>query len=130
MVAETGAIRDPRRILNRDETPQFINYSCNKGNAKRKSATGVGHLALSNDDENRECPTVDMTIGLGGFLYGLHILLKRNTVSEALCIDEFEGFDEMIDEKFMFSSFGTLSTTERGVQTCVLCLGAYKMLDR
>lgn len=41
MNPETGAI-DLSRLLNRDEKPQFINYSANKGNAQPKMACGKG----------------------------------------------------------------------------------------
>ena len=41
MDPETGVIADPRRVLNRDELPQFIDYGTNKGNAKPKVAGWV-----------------------------------------------------------------------------------------
>jgi hypothetical protein len=33
-----GFILDSRRVLNRDECPQFVNYNSNKGNMKTKTA--------------------------------------------------------------------------------------------
>ena len=41
MDLETGVIANPRRVLNRDELPQFIDYGTNKGNAKPKVAGWV-----------------------------------------------------------------------------------------
>jgi hypothetical protein len=41
-------------------------------------------MALSNEQENRQCNTVDMTWGLCGFQYGLHVLLARRGLTEAL----------------------------------------------
>ena len=46
MDPETGVIADPRRVLNRDELPQFIDYGTNKGNAKPKVAGPSGSRPL------------------------------------------------------------------------------------
>lgn len=69
MDPDRGEIGDPRRICNCDEMPQFIDYNSDKGNAKKKVAAGKGDPAYKTGSENRECNTVDMIIGLDGFLY-------------------------------------------------------------
>ena len=61
-----------RHHLNRDETPQFVDYASNKGNQKTKVAAGVNDPAIRIDAENRQCESVDMTWGADGFQYGLH----------------------------------------------------------
>ena len=66
---DNGEIEDARRLANCDEMPQFIDYNSEKGNAKRKVAAGKGDPAYKTDSENRECNTVNMIIGLDGFLY-------------------------------------------------------------
>ena len=69
---ESGHIKDPRRLLNRDECPQFIDYACEKGNARLKVAAGASDPAYKTGSENRTSVSVDMAIGLGGFQYGFH----------------------------------------------------------
>ena len=71
-----------------------------------------------------------MTWGLHGMQCGLHVVLKRCSITEGLVIDELELFGDTIFERVMYSSFGLISTTARGVQTEESCLQAYKMLDR
>ena len=110
--------------------PQFVNYASNKGNTKEKKAAGAGDACHGVESENRDCETIDMTWGLDGMQYGLHVILKRCSITEGLVIDELELFDDTIFERFMYSSFGLISTTAKGVQTEESCLQAYKMLDR
>jgi hypothetical protein len=120
-----------------------------------EAQAGVGDLALSNEQENRECNTVDMTWGLCGFQYGLHLLVARKAFTESLvancvdhqfdfaslsslipteswtqAVDSFELFNEEIFEHFMYSTYGLVSLNEHGVQTAETCLNAYIMLDR
>ncbi|KAK3286772.1 hypothetical protein CYMTET_5688, partial [Cymbomonas tetramitiformis] len=44
---ETDSILDPRRFLNEDELPQFIDYADSKGNNKKKVGAGKGLLQNS-----------------------------------------------------------------------------------
>lgn len=130
IMADDGTILDASRILNRDETPQFIDYASDKGNAKTKVAAGKHDPAIRVDAENRQCESVDMTWGADGFQYGLHLILKRKTISVDLIDEDLAAeFDDEIFEKFMYSSHGLISTTAEGVQTGVSVLAAYKMLD-
>ena len=77
MDAETGHITDPRRVLNRDEMPQFVNYASNKGNTKDKKAAGAGDVCHGVESENRDCETIDMTWkGLGGRCTMVFMLLS------------------------------------------------------
>lgn len=50
--AETGHITDPRRVLIRDEMPQFVNYASNKGNTKEEKAAGAGDECHGVESEN------------------------------------------------------------------------------
>ena len=128
---ETDVIADPRRVLNRDELPQFIDYGTNKGNAKPKVAgSSSNRPPVQPNSSNRTSNTVDMTIGLDGFQYGLHVLMERTTITEDLCIEQFAKFDKKINEQFGVSTYGLISTTERGVQTGSSLLEVYRMLDK
>ena len=62
-----------------------------------------------------------MTWGLDGMQCGLHVVLKRCSITEGLVIDELELFGDTIFERVMYSSFGLISTTARGVQTEESC---------
>ncbi len=116
---EEGVISDPRRILNRDETGQFVDYNSQKGNAKFKVAAGAKAPALTADDENRDMQTCDMTIGLDGFVYHCHLLLKRSTITDDLIPEDLEKFftGNIYEEPSMLISTKLLlSTTDKGVQ--------------
>eukprot|EP00617_Octactis_speculum_P019535 CAMPEP_0185749262 /NCGR_PEP_ID=MMETSP1174-20130828/8003_1 /TAXON_ID=35687 /ORGANISM="Dictyocha speculum, Strain CCMP1381" /LENGTH=97 /DNA_ID=CAMNT_0028425313 /DNA_START=787 /DNA_END=1080 /DNA_ORIENTATION=+ len=94
MDPETGVIADPRRVLNRDELPQFIDYGTKKGNSKPKVAGPSGICPpVKLNYLNRTSNTVDTTIGLDGFQYGGHVLMERAALSEDLCIDPFANFN-------------------------------------
>mmetsp|Transcript_22501 Transcript_22501/g.89348 ORF Transcript_22501/g.89348 Transcript_22501/m.89348 type:complete len:113 (+) Transcript_22501:4970-5308(+) len=82
----TGAIKDPSRIMNIDETPQFVGYADNKGGGKKKYAAGEDDVCLVVATENRECNTVMMCWGLDGMQYGVQIIVARKAISENLAI--------------------------------------------
>ena len=42
---EEGVATDPRRLLYRDDTPQFIDYYDDKGSTKKKTASGASDPA-------------------------------------------------------------------------------------
>jgi len=132
MDSDTHEITDPRRVLNRDECPQFIDYNDNKGNAKGKSAGGKGDSVFTTSAVNRTCVTVDMTIGLDGFQYGVHFILARKTLDDELITERLGDYftSKIYEEKFMMCSTHCLvSTTEKGVQTAVTLLECMKLLD-
>ena len=98
MDPETGDIADPRRVLNRDELPQFIDYGTNKGNAKPKVAgSSSNRPPVQPNSSNRTSSTVDMTIGLDGFQYGLHALVER-AITADLCIEQFAFIKKLMNK--------------------------------
>jgi len=126
---EDGKIKDKRRIVNLDETPQFVDFADNKGNQKKKFAAWKNDLCLNVSHEKRECNTVMMCWGLDGSIYGLQIIVARKTLTESLAIDAFGWFDGTIMEDMKFSKFGMISNDENGVQTAATFLDRLKMLD-
>ncbi|KAK3268255.1 hypothetical protein CYMTET_23230 [Cymbomonas tetramitiformis] len=125
----TKQITDPKRVLNRDETPQFVDFNSLRGNNIRKRATAKGKPAVLPKRENREWVTVDVVMDLSGFLYGAHLMLSREVLTEGLAPDEIEVFDSRIHEHEKFSTFGLVTINESGVQTGTTLLQRYKMLD-
>ncbi|KAK3262735.1 hypothetical protein CYMTET_28423 [Cymbomonas tetramitiformis] len=125
----TKLITDPRRLLNRDETPQFIDYNTLRGNNIRKRVSAKGKSSVIPMAENRESVTIDVVMDLSGFLYGAHLMLARDTLTETLCPDELSVFDKQIHESQKFSTFGLLTLNESGCQTGVTLLQRYHMLD-
>ena len=130
MDAETGAILDASRIKNLDETPQFVDFADNKGNAKKKFAAGKNDVCIKPKTENREVNTVTMCWSLCGMQHGLQLIVARKTLTENLAVEEFEEFDEQINIKSKYSTYGIISNTENGVQTGESFLELAKMLDK
>ena len=131
----TKVILDPRRVLNRDECPQFIDFNSTIGGGQKKVAVRNTNekrdKAIRQAMENRECVSVDMTWGLDGFAYGAHVLVARENITEGIVADELEGvFDNQINEHGRYSTHGLITNTKKGVQTGVSLLEAYKMLDK
>jgi len=126
---ESGIIIDPKRVLNMDETPQFVDYADNKGNAKKKFAAGVNDICVSAETINRECNSVMMCWGLDGSNYGLQFIVGRQTITESLTPDELSHFKNEVLDDFKCSTFGMISNTEHGVQTEAFFFERMKMLD-
>jgi hypothetical protein len=124
----TGAIRDPRRVLNRDEMPQSLDYSGGKKGGK--DGVSKEKPAASAHRESRECATIDMVQDLSGFLYGCHLILARSTLTASLGPEEASVFDNNIRELEGYSTFCLVSLMEKGSQTGVTLLERYKMLDQ
>jgi hypothetical protein len=81
MNAETKEIEDPRRIINGDEMPQFLDYATGAG----ETYLGVRGQALAvAETQNRETATVDMYADLSGFLYGFHAIIGRKHLTESM----------------------------------------------
>ena len=128
---EHGVIAAPRRILNRDEKPQFVDYASQKGNMKTKTAGGRGDQRLNVTVENRECNTVDMVWGLDGFQYGPHLLVSRETITEGLVSEAMANYkSEIFEFPVMLSTFGLITNNAHGVQTGQSLLARYKVLDQ
>ena len=78
---ETKEIEDPRRIINGDEMPQFLDYATSAG----ETYLGVRGQALAvAETQNRETATVDMYADLSGFLYGFHAIIGRKHLTESM----------------------------------------------
>ena len=78
---ETKEIEDPRRIINGDEMPQFLDYATGAG----ETYLGVRGQALAvAETQNRETATVDMYADLSGFLYGFHAIIGRKHLTESM----------------------------------------------
>uniref|UniRef100_A0A7S3NNK5 DDE-1 domain-containing protein n=1 Tax=Aureoumbra lagunensis TaxID=44058 RepID=A0A7S3NNK5_9STRA len=127
---ENGLILDPRRIVNLDETPAFVDFADNKGNAKTKRVAGKDDKCIGVSTENRECNTVTMCWGLDGFNYGPQIIVAKKTITEGLAVDALKVFKDEIHEEFHCSTFGIISNTQYGVQTGDTFLDYLKKLDR
>ena len=139
MDKDTGAI-DLKRLLNMDETPQYIDYHPKVGNNVEKLYTAKGEQAVSGEAINRECNTVDLCWGADGFAYGTHILVARKTVTESMLPDNEDSplkdstpFAQLsnpkCDELTMCSSHVLITVNESGVQTGESMLARMKMLD-
>jgi hypothetical protein len=77
--------KDKPRVINVDEMPQFADFNANKGNAQAQAAMPEGMRdSMSITPKNRECHTVDMSIGLDGFMYGLILLLREGALLKAI----------------------------------------------
>ncbi|KAK3265864.1 hypothetical protein CYMTET_25482 [Cymbomonas tetramitiformis] len=125
----TKKILDPRRVLNRDETPQFISFDTQKGNNVKKVAGRKGKSAADAKKENRECFTVDMVMGLDGFLYGLHVLVARASLTKGLTPEILEDtFTNEIREGEKVSTYGIVTVNECGVQNEHSLNARYKVL--
>ncbi|KAK3262288.1 hypothetical protein CYMTET_28846 [Cymbomonas tetramitiformis] len=118
----------PERVLNRDESPQFIQYCTTKGNNILRRGAAKGKSTVMPDSENRECVTIDVVTGLDGFLYGLHVLISRECITEGCVLDEMNIFDSKIHKLSKLSTFCLLSNNQCGVQTGVSLLNREKML--
>ncbi|KAK3261363.1 hypothetical protein CYMTET_29727 [Cymbomonas tetramitiformis] len=129
MDPDTKLIKDPRRLLNRDETPQFMDYNSLRGNNIRKRVSAKGKSAIIPKAENRESVTIDVVMDLSGFLYGAHLMLARETLTESVSPDEVSVFDSQIHEHKKFSTYGLMTLNESGCQTGVTLLQRYHMLD-
>ena len=66
-----------KRLLTRDETPQFMDHNENKGNGVAKHYGDVNDLIKVAFEENRAVRTVDMVWGMDGFQYGAHLIFPK-----------------------------------------------------
>eukprot|EP00854_Cymbomonas_tetramitiformis_P026596 gene26596-32662_t len=130
MDPSTKKTTDPKRLLNRDETPQFIDFNTLKGNNIRKRVAGKGKSTILPKKENRECVTVDIVMDLSEFLYGAHLMLNREVLTEGIAPDEIAVFDSKIQEHQKYSTFGIVTINESGCQIGTTLLQRYHMLDQ
>ena len=118
---ETRRIKDPRRLLNCDEMPQFLAYIANGKLQRAFGRKGVKLQTCAN--ENRECATLMTAADLSGFLYGLQVIVSRKhaRASWADCCDVPEWGLSFADEKILLgegkATYGMISPNEKGMQT-------------
>lgn len=104
----TFEIRDPRRLLNFDETSQMADGTAT--GTRKKGYGKPGIRLLDKQTQNRETMSVGMTWGLCGFQYGPHYNFGRLTYSAQMSIGTGVGigfanelymkrFDDAIDVK-------------------------------
>ena len=75
MDPETKMIRDPRRVLNVDETPQPLDAP-QKG-SRKKVAKRQGKAVRKATATSKESLSINMTWDLAGHLYGVQLKLKE-----------------------------------------------------
>ena len=116
----TKQIKDPRRLLNADEMPQFLDFIAN---GKLTRAFGRHGVKLEKSaPENRETATLMTAADLSGFLYGMQGIVGRKyfTLGMADCCDAPEtamSFDDSIYLADGKSTYGLLSKSDNGIQT-------------
>ena len=122
-----GHINDPSRVLNKDETPQFIDYESTKS-GQNKVFCARGENAYATHSETRDCQTVDVTWGLDGWQYHLHLVVAKKEVTTDFVQTETLIFDGSMDDVNKCSRVLLISPTEKGSQTQVSILETLKQL--
>ena len=84
MNKDTGEI-DVSRVLNIDESPQYVDFHAKVGNNVEKIYCGAGQQAVTGVAQNRECNTVDLAWGADGMAYGTHLMLGCGEDCESYC---------------------------------------------
>ena len=115
-------------LCNRDETPQFMDYNQNAGNAVAHVVGAQQQQLVAPELENRACRTIDMVWGLEGFQYGLHVIFPKASTTSDQVPDESTIFTDRILEETAVSTYGLISNTEDGIQTQDTLLERYEML--
>jgi hypothetical protein len=116
---ETGRILDPRRLLNSDEKPLFLDYQT----GKLTRAYGKHGVPLERSgSENRETATLNTAADLSGFRYGLQAIVGRKHLTHGMadCCDAPEwapSFDDSILLADGLSTYGMIAHSEHGIQT-------------
>ena len=114
-----GVIEDPRRVLNHDETPQFINYDAVDGTARNIFYCAKGERCSGLIAENRECVSISPLVTLGGDIPICHIMFASEGIKSNMAPSEaVRGIHGLL-----------ISSTEHGFQTGKSCLEFYKLVD-
>ena len=71
------------RIVQHDETPQFINYGVD-GGASGKVYCQKGDECQKLTRENRECPTIEPYITLSGEILMCHVILAGQGITRLI----------------------------------------------
>ena len=131
MDPETKVIKDPRRVLNGDETPQPIDAP-QKGR-RAKVAKHEGQAVRLATTTNKEILSVMMTWGLCGHLYGMQAVLKLKELHSRLVATAPPGaacFDDEVDLARKQTRTCTFSRTKDGMQTQEAFIQYLEQLDR
>ena len=126
------AIKDPRRVVGIDETPQMTD---NNGVGPKPKALGVrGEQLARAASKNRETVSVCMAQDLSGFQYGpqLNVARKEWKASLTDCFEAPEWahkFDDCIYTFDKMSTYLCMSKSEKGVQTEETLLEFLESLD-
>ena len=114
----TGKL-DHSRVMNNDETPQFIDYGTS-GHANNVYYAGTGEGCSSASDENRECVTVHLMMNLKGEMMSCHVIFASSGISSNMApASAVENIENLL-----------ISTTEHGSQTEKSLLRFYQELDK
>ena len=127
----TKVIKDPRRLLNMDETPQPIDAP-QKGR-RNKVAKRKGKAVRNATVTSKENASVNMTWDLSGHLYGLQLLLKLKDYHDGLVATPPPGapcFDDACDLAHKQSRCCTFSRSADGMQTQQTLSEYLEQLDR
>mmetsp|Transcript_40357 Transcript_40357/g.91425 ORF Transcript_40357/g.91425 Transcript_40357/m.91425 type:complete len:630 (-) Transcript_40357:276-2165(-) len=114
-----GIISDPRRIIQLDELPQFLNFQTQKGKAVGRK----GKPLQKSTSANRETVSVTTIADLSGFIYGLHLNVARKqfvaSFADSLNVPDWTSlkFDDQILLFEGRSTYGLVSATAKGMQT-------------
>ena len=124
-------IKDPRRLLNSDETPQPIDMP--QRGSRHKVAKRQGQAVRRAGTVSKENVSVNMTWDLSGYNYGVQLVLKRKELTHAMVADPPDlapGFDGEVDLWRMQTRSCLFSRTEGGMQTAESFLQHLEELDR
>eukprot|EP00968_Pinguiococcus_pyrenoidosus_P020480 scaffold2410_cov435-Pinguiococcus_pyrenoidosus.AAC.1 len=102
-----GRIEDPRRVLNCDESPQFVDFGSDRGgNVEKVAGSREKRRARTSHNADRRCNTVDVCWSLDGFQFGIHLILQRKTTDMNISlIESAKIYDDTICERSLNSYF-------------------------
>ena len=109
-----GRVTDPRRVLNSDECPNPWRGTGDRG----KVIAEVGEPCVKLVTAAREHTSLDVLIGMDGYLYGAHLIFKGEYIQR-----------QMIPDKSKVPN-AKISATDKGYQTGSSLLETLKIWDR
>ena len=118
MDRDTKVIKDPRRLLNADESPQTPDQP-QKGR-RPKVAKRKGKRVRKAGSGNKDQISVMMCWDADGHNYGVQRITDRTTLTDDMVVDAPRGareFDDVTDVVGKQSRYCLISRTENGMQT-------------
>ena len=118
MDRDTKVIKDPRRLLNADESPQPLDQP-QKGR-RPKVAKRKGKRVRKAGSGNKDQISVMMCWDADGHSYGVQLITDRTTLTDDMVVDAPRGareFDDVTDVVGKQSRYCLISRTENGMQT-------------